>query len=268
LKFKSLVDYNGISNYYQIGENTIELEIMLKLLVSTMNKHLRKLSSNSFTCVRIYSNIIGFVFTCRFRNLDEKIDTFLMVDLEKIIQEIPDNEFNVMKQDLVTYLEDGAIREKQINRDNFSDRPDIKVKYLKYLDKFDLLEFYRTRIQTKDLPCLSYQTVGNLKKDSSTDCDEKLELEIVRDDAKDDHAVHKIADIAMFKESLEFYPVPILTNQKAKNLGINWRYFARIILFFVVVFITVLLVFQMDVKESFLLALLIVSTVKIIHDNY
>jgi hypothetical protein len=182
----------GLKQYYQIAVNSLESRFLLTLLMSVSWR--QKLDTHCLYIkqIELFGDILGFSlsnFAANDEFTPETADDFVMVKMEGIIEQKAEDELQ-------------NFASVSIDRD-FHDFPELKAKYQKSL-KSQVLEFYKTRIQTENLRRLAIEVIGSsesLHRVVSRD----LKLKIVTEKAGGDGTW--ISDLGDFKDSLELYPV-------------------------------------------------------------
>lgn len=270
LKVKSLISGSANSafkNFYQIGECSIELETLLEFFVFIMVSVLKKLSEKIQSIV-LGDQVLGILISDEFLDMDnctQKIsrifDAFLDQS-DEMIQEMSEDLFEALKlRFLAKISEDSAKLDLKFDRnwreissgDHLFKRHEMKIKYLRSVDKSDLLSFFLTHFK-EEVRELSVLVIG--QAGSSDAKKSELELEIIDGEAED--GTNMITDIAEFKDSLEIYPLP-LPQPKVKRNIFDWTYLLMNIIFALLAFITAITNFSIGIVGSLILTLLCCS---------
>lgn len=217
---------SAVSNYYQLGENSIQLQSSLELLLAILKEPM-------FNILRTQEQL-GYVVSAKFRNNNnvlgftitvlsqenknsadvvyERIENFLKNKFNEYFMAMEEKDFNSAKQSLIQkktnadiVLEDEVDRnwKEVVNGEHMFDRKFKIIDEMRKISKNELYTFYKTRIQTSEA-LLSIQVIGDNHHHSS---DNKVQIDVLPAPEKNQVDNFKyITSVQSFRNSLETFP--------------------------------------------------------------
>jgi nardilysin len=225
-------DKSKIRNYYEIGPETLRNQTLAVMLESILEpKAYDFLRTKEQLGYRVgcdsvnIDGVIGIVIHVSsqehkhpYREVLEKMETFMSEVAKATIDELTDDEFESFKQTRVKALLADEKRLSLEHRINWTEikeneyifnRTELAAKVTKSLTKSDLQEFFSSFTKPENMRKLSVQVIGNeVVEGNSQEIDPKRELKvIIMSDKLAEDEQHVGEDIKEFQKSLVLHPI-------------------------------------------------------------
>lgn len=212
------------TNYIQLGPSSIRLQCLVEFIEKIMEEPLfdvlrthEQLGYSVACSHRFNHGILGISVTVQSQEdknpttaVDKRIEKFLHENLVQVLEKMSEEDFETIQSALIKLkkmveveLESEVTRHwsEITSREYIFDRLTLEAHMIAQITKNDVIDFYKSRIIAADAKKLSIHVVGSGSDDEiQAEENHVPKLEILTGE-------NAIADMEVFKKSLEMFPV-------------------------------------------------------------